>query len=162
MAVFDEKMLNYIGKSYKEICYSEKSRKMNFYAEAKPIIYYVNGRQYGKMVAVFKQYERYKIMAQSLREQILRTMAAERERQISIYGLQEDLNPVERLAILSEEFGEVSKEANDIYFKLTKLNDEEFNEVEENLMTELVQVGAVCLSWLEALHIERNKRVKNK
>lgn len=97
-------------------------------------------------------------MSQTLREQILRQFAVERMRQISIYGLQEDLNPVERLAILSEEVGEASKEANDIYFKLTKLNDEEFNEVEENLIMELTQVGAVCLSWLEHLHTERAKR----
>lgn len=48
----------------------------------------------------------------------------------------------ERLAVLGEEFGEVSKEVNEGVNRGTDLS---------KLRTELIQTAACCVAWLEAL-----------
>lgn len=76
------------------------------------------------------------------REEVLRLINIERERQEALYGPQDNRTNLEWLAILSEEFGEVSKEVNDIYFK---------NKDTDDYCIELVQLAAVCVAVLEKI-----------
>jgi len=70
-------------------------------------------------------------------------IALERERQIKLWG--DGPMPLDkRLAILTEEVGEVAKEICD-------------DGSDERLLEELVQVGAVALRWAEDLLLEMNR-----
>ena len=69
------------------------------------------------------------------RTAIYRDVDAERKRQDELWGHQNDHTPLLWLAIAGEEFGEVSKAT------LTR------NQAE--LMTELTQLVAVLIHWLE-------------
>lgn len=75
------------------------------------------------------------------RKLVLERVSAERDRQEEIFGHQTEagrwaISPTEKLAVLSEEVGEVSK----------ALCNGEANGVRE----ELLQVAAVCVRWAEA------------
>lgn len=75
---------------------------------------------------------------------IYMSIAAEVERQYQKWGLQDHPN-YEWVAIAAEELGEVAKAAIDE----TRDNGEELNE-------EIVQLAAVCVSWLNS----RQRRVE--
>jgi len=83
-------------------------------------------------------------------DQILRELAAERVRQeLLVESGKHDMScahPLkrncERLGVLMEEVGEVARAIND-------------GEPTGNLRAELVQVAAVCVSWVEAIDGER-------
>ena len=59
-------------------------------------------------------------------------------------GLLRSIIPSEKLAVLAEEFGEVSREVCEGLAKQRPVN-------EDRLRAELTQVAAVCLAWLESL-----------
>ena len=65
----------------------------------------------------------------------------ERHLQDSKWGIQNHLQ-VEWLAILAEEFGEVSKEVNEFHFRHHR---------EKELRAELLQTAAVCVAMIESL-----------
>lgn len=94
---------------------------------------------------------------------ILNEIAAERQRQDAKWG-EQNWNPVEWVAILGEEFGEVSKEALEWYFTNKKeLPKSSFTEINEfsrlkNYRNELIQVAAVALAMIQSL--ERNELTK--
>lgn len=87
---------------------------------------------------------------------IFREIKLERERQDEKWGVQNHL-PIEWVAILTEEVGEVSKEALEYHFKYTvNGSDDEAAKAEKlaKYKAELIQVAAVAVSMLEC--IERN------
>lgn len=65
-------------------------------------------------------------------------IAQERARQDAKWGSQRRLAPEKWAVILGEEVGEVHRAVCEHDFK--------------NLQDELVQVAAVCVAWLEAIH----------
>lgn len=78
--------------------------------------------------------------------EILNEVLKERERQTSMWGVQ-DLPVAEWMLILGEEVGEVVKEANEVHFRQVS---------SRNYRTELLQVAAVAVSAIEALDRSRN------
>lgn len=56
-----------------------------------------------------------------------------------------------KLAVLAEEFDEVAKEACELQQACDRGDIKRAMEVEKNLITELVQVAACCVAWLESL-----------
>lgn len=90
---------------------------------------------------------------------ILEAVAAERTRQNEKFG-EQNHNPIEWMAILTEETGEASKEAVDFYFKYPSKDDNvDFEDLQTkrliNYRTELIQVAAVAVSMVQSL--ERNE-----
>jgi hypothetical protein len=59
-----------------------------------------------------------------------------------------------KLAVLAEEFGEVSKEVMEMLICRDRGTFEELPAMWARLRTELVQVGAVCAAWAAALDVE--------
>ena len=76
-----------------------------------------------------------------IRQNILDDIETERSRQITLWGIQ-DHSPERWLAILGEEFGEVSKEVAEGIYK-------EFNW--ERFRTELIQTAAVSAAAVETI-----------
>lgn len=75
----------------------------------------------------------------------------ERIKQEAKFGIQNH-DDFRWLAILGEEFGEVSKAV------CEQLQDNyTADALEENLETELIQVAAVCVSWVECMRRRKNK-----
>jgi NTP pyrophosphatase (non-canonical NTP hydrolase) len=66
-----------------------------------------------------------------------------------------EMSHPERLTVLGEEFGEVCHEVNEGIGEGRKV-------AREKLKKELVQVGAVCVAWLEALEAEETAERKRK
>ncbi len=87
---------------------------------------------------------------------ILNEIAAERQRQDAKWG-EQNWNPVEWVAILGEEFGEVSKEAVEYHFigKHSNMDENKADKVLQNYRKELIQTAAVCLAMIQSL--ERNE-----
>lgn len=85
---------------------------------------------------------------------ILEEVAAERARQNAKWGVQ-NRSTVEWVAILTEEVGEVAKEAVDYYFAngVANINDRVSPEVQlqrlENYRMECIQVAAVAVQMVE-------------
>jgi NTP pyrophosphatase (non-canonical NTP hydrolase) len=77
----------------------------------------------------------------SYREQVLDLIRDERERQDRKWGADRNLHILEWLAILAEEFGEISEQVVELHAGAGDL---------EALKKELVQTAAVAVSWLEA------------
>lgn len=77
-------------------------------------------------------------------EKVLSEVKAERERQDKKWG-QQNHHPVEWLAILGEEFGEVSKAACEAYFHY------ENGETWADYRNELIQTAAVAVAMVECL-----------
>ncbi len=82
---------------------------------------------------------------------VLDEVFGERQRQEARWG-QQDNPDFEWVSILTEEVGEAATEANEANFKSGK-NRGDFS----NLRTELIQVAAVAVAWVEA--IDRRQRV---
>lgn len=82
------------------------------------------------------------------RIRILNLIAIERIEQDKKFGDQSKWSQPEWHTILSEEVGEVAHEINE------KLGDQDgwSNDERLKLIRELVQVAAVCVSWLEQQH----------
>ena len=74
---------------------------------------------------------------------ILDEILNERNRQDKKWGVQNH-KPIEWVAILTEEVGEVAKEALDHHFKNREMTL-------DNYRTELIQVAAVAISMIESL-----------
>lgn len=72
---------------------------------------------------------------------VLAEVARERERQDAKWG-EQNHNPERWMLILAEEFGEASKEANEITFR---------GRNPANYRQELLQTAAVCVAAIEAL-----------
>lgn len=79
------------------------------------------------------------------RAQILIDIDAERERQNEKWGGVQDLPDYTYLAIAAEEFGEAAQAA---------LHDEFGGDHAGTLRTELVQLAAVIVQWLERMDME--------
>jgi NTP pyrophosphatase (non-canonical NTP hydrolase) len=77
---------------------------------------------------------------------IFHHISLERERQDDKWGWPQHNNITEWLAILAEEAGEVATEVNECHFRERST---------DRLKTELIQVAAVCVSWLE--HLEEDE-----
>jgi len=81
---------------------------------------------------------------------IFTAIRAERLRQEKLHGTGTCASPLiehsHKLAVLTEEVGEVAKEVLD----LTNF-ESEAEDPEGNLRTELIQVAAVAVAWLESL-----------
>lgn len=90
-------------------------------------------------------------------EHIFNEIREERTRQHEKWG-EQNHKPIEWIGILTEEVGEVSKEASDHHFKLPKdfkdCNDEIQKERMVNYRKELIQVAAVAVQMIQCL--ERN------
>lgn len=82
------------------------------------------------------------------RIRILMEVSRERDRQDGKWGPQRH-GPARWLAILAEEFGEAAKEAVDLEFDGTP---DMPADIEGRLVTELVQVAAVAVAWLEDIY----------
>lgn len=80
---------------------------------------------------------------------VLGEVSFERQRQHGLWGAQ-DLDPIEWLSILSEEFGEVGREVVESHFKK--------RDVDPNYREELVQVAAVAVSAIESYDRSREGR----
>jgi hypothetical protein len=76
--------------------------------------------------------------------QILEAIARERARQDVKWGFPQIRSHAEWCAILAEEFGEASMEANEAHFRARPT---------EKLEAELIQTAAVCVSWLEHIRM---------
>jgi NTP pyrophosphatase (non-canonical NTP hydrolase) len=83
------------------------------------------------------------------RYEILAEIDIERDRQNSLFGVQ-DLSPMEFLMILGEEVGEANKAALEQHFKTVP--DDNLAHYRE----ELIQVAAVCVQAIECL--DRRKK----
>lgn len=83
-------------------------------------------------------------------ESIFEEIKRERKAQDAKWG-EQDHKPIEWVAILTEEVGEVSKEALENHFK------ECYRDVDQlaNYRKELVQVAAVAVAMIESLHRNR-------
>lgn len=85
---------------------------------------------------------------------VLNDINAERMRQHKLWGIQDHAD-YKWLAILTEEVGEVSKEALEKDFWINKSSDEDITHLieakEKLLRTELVQVAAVAIAFIEAI-----------
>lgn len=75
-------------------------------------------------------------------EEVFNLIRAERQRQDELYGPQQQHTILEWHAILAEEFGEVSKEVNEIFFK-----DKDI----ENYFLELIQLASVAILMIQSL-----------
>ncbi len=84
------------------------------------------------------------------RASIIEEIVNERNRQDEKWG-EQNHNPVEWMAILMEEVGEVSKEALEYHFKHKDKTEQSLL----NYRKELIQTAAVTLAMLESL--ERNE-----
>lgn len=62
-----------------------------------------------------------------------------------------DVDPLKKLAVVFEEAGEVATEVNDAYDNLGKWTYLEKMECRERLRTELVQLAACAVAWLESM-----------
>lgn len=87
---------------------------------------------------------------------ILSEIMNERTKQDSIYG-QQNHTPIEWVAILGEEFGEVSKEALDYRFYNPDQHPDVLHEINKSEIllrykNELIQVAAVSIAMLQSLH----------
>lgn len=81
------------------------------------------------------------------RHEVYALISAERDRQNAKWKRQEEVwddHPGVKLAVLTEEIGEVAK----ALLEAPNADPERDN---EGLRKELVQVGAVCVAWLQAL-----------
>lgn len=74
---------------------------------------------------------------------VLFDVETERDRQESLYGAQHMLRPDQWLGILAREFCEAGNEANECYKGRAQST--------AKLRTELVQLAAVAVAWVEAL-----------
>lgn len=82
-------------------------------------------------------------------EQVVLEVMEERRRQDKKWGVQ-DRRPVEYLAILAEEFGEVSQEV--VKFTFHEDGDEEgARQRLRNMREELIQTAAVAVAFVECL-----------
>ena len=79
------------------------------------------------------------------RQNILREIDAERVRQNAKWGGVQDLTPYQYLAVATEELGEAAQAA---------LQDEFGGEHAGTLRTELVQLAAVIVQWLERIDMD--------
>lgn len=82
-------------------------------------------------------------------EKLLQEITQERQRQDQKWG-EQNHSPIEWMAILTEEVGEVSKEALEFHFK-----HKNSKESLANYRKELIQTAAVTLAMLQSL--ERNE-----
>lgn len=81
--------------------------------------------------------------------QVMVSVLMERQRQSILYSsgrfdftcADPRISPLRKLAVLTEEIGEVSKECNELHQPGAR----------DRLRTELVQVAAVALAWLESM-----------
>jgi NTP pyrophosphatase (non-canonical NTP hydrolase) len=96
---------------------------------------------------------------------------AERERQEKLkaegkflFTCADEVDETVKLAVLAEEFGEVAKEVTELtimYDKIIqgKITEDDINTQEiqnyKKLRTELIQVAAVCVAWVEAIDREQ-------
>jgi NTP pyrophosphatase (non-canonical NTP hydrolase) len=84
---------------------------------------------------------------EDVEQDIFDEISGERARQIILWGTQNH-SPCEWLAILAEEFGEVSKEVNEMHFgKYGQI----IESARTNLREELIQVAAVAVAFVECL-----------
>lgn len=99
-------------------------------------------------------------------DKIFEAIKTERQKQDDKFGIQNH-NPMEWVAILSEELGEVSKEALEYYFTINGkmnngLNSNEKIEFQNNKLKlyrkELIQLAAVAVNMIESL--DRNELKK--
>lgn len=81
--------------------------------------------------------------AEQATDRALSAVARERRRQDELYGSQRHLPPDRWLAVIAREFCEAGNEANE-HFKGRATSN-------EKLRTELVQIAAVAVAWVEAL-----------
>jgi hypothetical protein len=80
----------------------------------------------------------------SLRFDLFAKVSTERDRQDKKWGFPQLRSHAEWCAILAEEFGEASMEANEAHFRGAPTVE---------LEKELVQTIAVCVSWLEHMRL---------
>lgn len=85
-------------------------------------------------------------------ENIFKEIQKERYRQNAKWGIQ-NRNPVEWIAILTEEVGEASKEAVDLHFD--SKSEFQIDHRIKDLREELIQVAAVAVQIIE--NIDRNR-----
>lgn len=89
-------------------------------------------------------------------ESVINDVKRERQRQNEKWGVQ-DHNPVEWVAILTEEVGEVAKEAVDFHFANGDINvnmkagENLQRQRIENYRKEMIQVAAVAIQAVESL-----------
>lgn len=97
----------------------------------------------------------------SLQSKIAEEVFRERDRQTQLMDAGKFLwtcastteSNARKLAVLAEEFGEVSREVMEqIIAGDKKLDTQKF---EENLEKELIQVSAVCFAWIESIRERR-------
>lgn len=81
---------------------------------------------------------------------VMADVVNERSRQNEKWGVQ-DHNPIEWMAILSEEVGEAAKEAVDYHFGAGGFSDLDKKELLLKYRTEMVQVAAVAIQAIECL-----------
>lgn len=76
-----------------------------------------------------------------IKQETIDSLSQERARQHIKWG-EQNHDDITWLGILAEEFGEAAKEANETHFR---------SKSDEELKTELAQVAAVCVAWLESI-----------
>lgn len=107
-----------------------------------------------------------------LRAQIFNEIQNERERQIKLKNEGKfahtcadlDIEDMERLPILAEEFGEVSKEVMEQIMNVRwtqKWGDEEKNVNRARLRKELIEVAACAVAWVEAIDLSESTETDN-
>jgi len=94
----------------------------------------------------------------AIHDKVLSAITDERVRQeqLRMYDkfawtcLDKNISNSEKLAVLAEEFGKVSREVVEQLIARSKYSDKEVSNVfDEKIQKELVQVAAVCVAWLE-------------
>lgn len=104
------------------------------------------------------------VIAKMRLDRVLAQVKHERQRQNEKWGVQNH-NPVEWIAILTEEVGEASKEAVDLHFANGEINPHNpagpglQRQRIQNLRKELIQVAAVAVQIVE--DIDRNSLNQN-
>ena len=87
----------------------------------------------------------------------LNAVRRERERQMQLWGDQNNNHPFEWMAILGEEFGELCEAVNETFFRNGKHPERGGY---DKIITEAVQVAAVAVQIVEVM--ERQEELKRK
>lgn len=91
------------------------------------------------------------MMVTETQASIIDQVLSERARQVNKWGKQLQNTPCQWATILTEEVGEVARNAIELEHDAYPLSIDERASRHEWLRTELVQVVAVGMAWLEAL-----------
>ena len=82
---------------------------------------------------------------------VLAEIIAERERQIAKWGEGQALTPMEYLAIIGEEYGEVCRAVHDAYFAAQYPQINATPGDYSQYKTELIQLATVCVAAIQSL-----------